>query len=113
MVTLHPASPDGKPAFGRTDASGRAVLSTLGTNDGAIPGDYTVTVVKREGGQESQTIAPSEVGAMPANSPSGPPAPPPQARHLLPPKYADAQTSDLKVTVSASEENNLTVELRD
>jgi hypothetical protein len=113
-VTLHPSTPDGKPAFGRTDAQGRAVLGTFDTGDGAIPGDYGVTVVKMEGGQQGGETAPTEIGAMPANTPGGPPVPQTSGpKHLLPAKYADVNTSGLRFTVSPTGDNNFTADLQD
>lgn len=114
-VTLHPTTSDGKPAFGRTDAQGRAVLGTFDTGDGAIPGDYGVTVVKIEGGQAAAESAPTEIGAMPANAPGGgpPPAPASGPKHLLPAKYADVNSSGLRVTINPTGDNNLTVDLQD
>lgn len=114
VVTLHPAAQDGKPAFGRTDAQGRAVLSTFGDRDGAMPGDYAITVVKTEDGSNAAETPPSEIGAMPANSPGGAPPPPPSGpRHLLPAKYADVNTSGLRQTIQATGDNNFTLELTD
>jgi len=113
-VTLHPSTQDGKPAFGRTDAQGRAVLGTFDAGDGAIPGDYGVTVVKTEGGDQPAEAPPSEIGAMPANTPGGPPLPQSSGpRHLLPAKYADVNTSGFRVTINATGENNITLELQD
>lgn len=112
-VTLHPSTPDGRPAFGRTDAQGRAALGTFDTGDGAIPGDYGVTVVKMEGGQEGGETASSEIGAMPANTPGGPPLASSGPKHLLPAKYADVNTSGLRFTVGPTGDNNFTVDLQD
>ncbi len=113
-VTLHPTSPDGKAAFGRTNAQGEAQLGTFDTSDGAIPGDYNVTVVKMEGGDQASEAASSEIGAMPANPVGGAPPPAPAApRHLLPAKYADINTSGLRVTVNATGDNKITLELTD
>lgn len=114
-VTFHPANPDGKPAFGRTDAQGRASLTTFDPNDGALPGDYVVTVVKMEGGEQANQPSSTEVGAMPANPAQGG-APSLQntgPRHLLPAKYADPNSSGLRATVNPSGENDFKFELQD
>jgi hypothetical protein len=42
-VTFHPID-GGKMAFGNTDAEGRFTLTTSNSNDGAVPGQYRVTV---------------------------------------------------------------------
>ncbi|MGQ9769801.1 MAG: hypothetical protein ACUVQG_04535 [Thermogutta sp.] len=114
-VTLHPTTPEGKAAFGRTDAQGRAVLGTFDARDGAIPGDYGVTVTKVEGGDDAAQTAPSEIGAMPANAPGGgpPPAPAANPKHLVPAKYSDINTSGLRVTINATGENKFTFDLQD
>ncbi|HOP76239.1 MAG: hypothetical protein WBH86_05190 [Thermogutta sp.] len=112
-VTLHPTSPDGRAAFGRTNAQGQAELGTFDVNDGAIPGDYNVTVVKMEGGDQAGETPSSEIGAMPANPAGGAPPPPAAPRHLLPAKYADINTSGLRATVNASGDNKITLELTD
>ncbi|ASV77085.1 hypothetical protein THTE_4484 [Thermogutta terrifontis] len=114
-VTFHPANPDGKPAFGRTDAQGRASLTTFDPNDGALPGDYVVTVVKMVGSEQSLQTPSTEIGAMPANPVQGG-APPLQntgARHLLPAKYADPNSSGLRATVNPSGENDFKFDLQD
>ena len=52
-VTFYPAGEGGKGAFGRTDSTGLAKLSTYDVEDGAVPGKYTVTVFKTEGATRS------------------------------------------------------------
>jgi len=50
VVTFHPADPGkGHQASGTTDAEGVFRLSTTKPDDGAVPGDYKVTVVYGEG----------------------------------------------------------------
>jgi len=43
-VVFH-AVASGRPAVARTNASGQFSLSSIGENDGAYPGDYTITIV--------------------------------------------------------------------
>ena len=62
-VSLVPETPVGeaaskKGAFGKTDASGKFTLTTFEPGDGAVPGNYKVTVRKYEG--ETSTAAPQE-----------------------------------------------------
>ena len=49
-ITFYPVDSGATPAFGSTDDNGRYVLSTLAGNMGAgtTPGEYTVTITKRE-----------------------------------------------------------------
>lgn len=100
-VSFHPVAADGKAAYGLTGADGTTVLTTYhGTQgDGAIPGDYTVTVEKLKdtsggggGADEGEETDDPEVD-------EDAPAADPVDEHLLPEKYADPETSDLKATV--------------
>jgi hypothetical protein len=83
-IVFQPAS--GSPAMGRTDDQGNFSLSTFGDQDGAIVGDYKVTVVKNE----------------PIPGPPGDPYA--RVRNILPPQYANAQSTPLGASVSKSAE---------
>ncbi len=54
-VTFHPVS-SGNPAIGHTDTQGEFSLTTFSPGDGALAGDYVVTVSKSEGGGAAATI---------------------------------------------------------
>lgn len=69
-------------AIGRTDAAGRYSLSTVQPDDGALPGEYHVQIVKYE---EPKT---------PVDEGSTPPL-----KNLLPAKYSKPQTSGLAAAV--------------
>jgi hypothetical protein len=43
-VTFNPVASGGRIAFGQTDEQGRFKLTTFNHNDGALPGQYKVTV---------------------------------------------------------------------
>jgi hypothetical protein len=59
LVTFVPKDPSaGRPAYGRTDANGQFQLSTFRTDDGALPGDYKVTVVFQEGAENPSLMDP-------------------------------------------------------
>jgi len=45
-VLFIPEGDTGQPAYGMTDENGKFQLSTFKENDGAIPGNYKVTVTK-------------------------------------------------------------------
>jgi len=92
-VSFQPTSP-GRSAAGITDASGRYQLTTTARNDGAVPGDYKVVIVKFP--QTNTGTGPDEEYR---------PAAPSQPRNELPEKYAAAETSGLAVTVSAGSPN--------
>jgi hypothetical protein len=82
-----------------TDANGQFKLQTFEENDGAVPGNYKVTVRK------------ITRGAAAAGSDDAP-SPPGGETWLLPKKYGDAGTTDLTVTVKESGENNVELKLK-
>ena len=90
----------GKAAVGTTDASGNFKLMTFDPEDGAVPGTYSVTVVKR-------TAVPDEV----SEDSEGPSAPPPE--DLLPKRYGSASESGLTAEVTDGGENQFKFELTD
>ncbi len=91
----------GRPAFGVTNAQGTASLSTFGSNDGAIPGQYQVVVRKTKNNAPPSPEAPTA---------PGPSAPVPIV-DLLPKKYADAATSGLQATVTEQGDGRFTFDL--
>lgn len=107
-VTFVPEVAKSRPAIAVTDALGEAQLRTFGENDGAIPGAYKVaiqkTVVKRSDDPAANLAPPADPSASSELTPT---------EHLLPEKYAAAETSGLEATVSASGENRFTFELTD
>jgi len=91
FIVLHPkglADQKVLPAHAKTDASGKFKSSTYDANDGAIAGEYSVTV-------EYQELVKTDDGVV-----AGP--------NLLPPKYANPQTTDVTIRV-AQGENKLPV----
>lgn len=90
-----------KAAFGVTDAQGRYSLTTAQANDGAVPGNYLVTISKQmavgrqpDPADEEKDYIPPE----PDGSESSFKAPDPVT--LLPPKFATPTTSGLTATVT-------------
>ena len=77
-------------ADGRTDALGRALLSTYKAYDGVPAGEYLVTVTRRR----------------PLFTPEGKPGP-----NTLPEKYASLVKSELKVQVSGSGKQSIALKL--
>jgi hypothetical protein len=81
LVVLHPARVDSQTPRprGKVDKDGAFALSTYSANDGAPTGDYTVTVEWQGlvGSGEDVRLGPS----------------------LLPPKYSNPRTSDLRARV--------------
>lgn len=115
IVTFHPADPEmialpegetgpeiARPTT-RTDADGRFALSTYYADDGAPPGDYTVTVV-----WAPKTLAVSVSGDE-EDTDAEPDLPPNRASTAstdkLGGRYADPATSTLKATIAPGEPN--------
>ena len=108
-VTFVPKG-EGQAAYGVTDAGGKAKLSTLGEDDGAIPGDYDVMVRKTETEASDVQVDSNEIGAMPAGADATKPI---ETRNLLPEKYSAIGTTDLKATVTDNGENDFSFDLTD
>lgn len=93
----------GAPATGETDADGVFVLTTFERHDGAVPGDYVVTVAKMES-------APDRTGddRFPEKSSSTE-----KPKSLIPAKYSEPKASGLSETVSVSGPNEFQFDLTD
>lgn len=104
-VSLQPASGSGQGAIGKTDASGKFTLTTYTPGDGALPGEYKISVSKVE-----VTSMVSEEEALKLQE-QGRPIPPAQTKQLLPQKYGNTETSGLTTTVEADQENQLDIAL--
>lgn len=90
------------PATGQTDASGTFTLTTFEPNDGAVPGDYVVTVAKMESAPEV-----TDDGRIPRPASDKPP------KSLVPIKYSEPKSTDLKETVASTGPNEFTFDLKD
>ncbi|MEX2174225.1 MAG: carboxypeptidase-like regulatory domain-containing protein [Pirellulaceae bacterium] len=93
-----------RSAVGVTDAAGKYSLTTQAKDDGAVPGEYQVSITRYEGpppvaggGEEA-----GPDGEMPASYGGEAPETPP-AQNLLPAKYASPDTSGLTATVAGGE----------
>ena len=98
---------DVKSATAQTDAEGKFQLTTFEAGDGAVPGEYKVTVVKREQVATGTGVDQDDPGYDP-NAPE-PPAP----KHLLPEKYSAPASTPLTQTVAEGAENQFPLELTD
>lgn len=88
-------------AVGLTDSSGEFRLQTFSRDDGAVPGEFKVTVRKVE--------LPSGAAEPPPDGEDGPQW---EERSLLPERYASAETSGLDATVTEGA-NSFTFTLAD
>lgn len=108
-VTFMPSSAGGKAAVGKTDDSGHFTLTTQNPGDGALPGDYLITVRKTE---TSGGLSGEEAQQWVQENPGTPP-PSPEVTHLLPERYSVARDSGLRATITADGENDIPLELED
>lgn len=91
------ANSEGKPpAFGRTNAEGKAMMTTYASEDGAALGSHSVSVVKQEFDGVIKEEAPQESEDY---NPSPGASPLPKIKDLLPQKYALPTTSGLTAEV--------------
>lgn len=99
-VVFHPQAHE-HGAAGVTDSSGRFTLRTFDANDGAVPGEFKVTVTKIEiqgtGAEDAPAVGETVVKETMA----------------LPAKYADQYKTDLTVTVRDGGEGNVELVLND
>ncbi len=93
-VLLNPKT--GRMASGVTDDQGRFSVSTAKPNDGAVPGEYIVTLF--------EYYPPDKPPKMP---PAGQPLP-----SRFPPQYADPAKSPLTVTIERGKKNDFTFEVK-
>ena len=115
-VTFHnTAKTGGRSASGRTAADGTFSLTTNKTDDGALPGDYTITISKIES-NTGKTIAVedgefgADYGAMMDGAAAG--VDPSQTKdNKLPPKYADVGKSGIDRSVVKDSSNDFEIVL--
>jgi hypothetical protein len=103
--------------MGRTDANGKFTLSTINSNDGAVPGEHVITVSKPKpttlGADTSMSAEnPNDAyGAAMAAAAEG--RTEALATQEVPTKYASRDRTDLKRTVVEDGTNDFLLELTD
>jgi len=111
VITFYSKS-GGEAASGRTDEEGKFQLTSRKPNDGAVPGDYIVTVAKAGNTAEAMTydvskgMTPEYIAAMKNAS-----KPTKEVKGLLPAKYANVKDSGLIRTVTTSGPNEFDFDL--
>jgi len=107
MVTLVPENftGDARSASGKTDANGVFKVQTMEPGDGAFPGNYGITITKRENDgpalSEEEFNAARDSGRQIISTSS----------NKFPPKYEKVGTSGLNVTVVAGKNPDLNLDL--
>jgi hypothetical protein len=105
----------GRSATGKTEADGSFKLSSINTNDGAVPGEFLVTISKQEakgGGSANVDISKGygeNYGKMMGAAGSGNMSK--VLTETIPAKYADPTQSGLAKSVVKGEENNFNFDL--
>lgn len=93
-------------AIGKTKTDGTYTLTTYEAGDGALPGDYVVTISKTEvasGLTEEEKLKMQEMGR---------PVPSPKTSELMPKAYTKSASSPLKVTVTADGDNHFDFDVK-
>ncbi len=94
----------GKPAVGKTDASGSYKLTTYSKDDGAIVGSYKVTIAKWEAAAEDPAATRGTTGgggdAYPEDYDPDAAGSDKESVNLLPAKYANFSSSGFTFTVA-------------
>ena len=103
-----------RPANGVTNSSGKFQLTTYDTNDGAVPGEHTVSIAKVAGAGQSAAVTQENMQekmkkdmAMMAGGKISDV----KVELELPASYANAQTSKELRTVVAGDANNFKFDL--
>ena len=97
-------------SFGRTDANGKYELTTRKSNDGALPGDYLVSIAKADDAAAApqKFISQDDPNYNPFAGKN--PTPKPASKSGIPEKYGDVKTSGLTARVNA-EKNSIDFDL--
>ncbi|MDR2706045.1 MAG: Ig-like domain-containing protein [Planctomycetaceae bacterium] len=93
-----------RAAAGQTNEQGQFIMTTLSPQDGVTPGEFIVTVVKYEKfGQPPKKVV---------NDAGEDITPPHPEKNILPSKYESRESSDIKVTIPATGDKNIKIELK-
>lgn len=117
-VMFRPEGP-GRPGTAMTDGNGMYSLSSYGEpNDGAVPGVYTVAVIKIGGpgafaltGSAPPQSDPNALSPIAGPSGDTTAAKVPETEYFVPKKYTDPSTSGLKMTIPEGGSDKVNLEL--
>lgn len=109
-VAFHPregATASRRVAAGRTDSAGRFTLTTVKPRDGAVAGEYLVTVTK------TTAVVPGAVAAPRDENGAFPMGPDPSfAKPLIPEKYFSPATSGFSAEIKPTGRNEFSFSLQ-
>ena len=95
-----------RTATATTDAKGRFSMMTLNPGDGVFPGEYVISIQKTESvGEAKPSVTREGVVVEGRTQTDG------RYRDLLPMKYKDAKTSELKVSIPAKGDKKIEFKL--
>jgi hypothetical protein len=102
-----------RSAVGITDDGGKYKLTTFAADDGAVPGDYKISLFKLEGDKVAAAPA-GQLASGELSEDYDPNVKPATAapKHLLPAKFANGATSGLTAKVAESGENKFDFDLK-
>jgi hypothetical protein len=102
----------GHPATATTDSQGKFRLSTYAEFDGAVAGDYRVTVtkIKDESAPKSEAQLHEEAEQQ---AKTGKPLPAPVVKYLVPQMYMSVEKTPLKFTVKPGQNEEAKLDLAD
>ena len=104
FITFHATSNPGYGASAKTDAAGKFVMGTFTSNDGVVPGEYNVTVMK---GENKAVPASSVLVTDPSYNGAPEEVAPEEPTNVLPAKFQDPLTSGVKVNVTGAQSDFL------
>lgn len=116
-INFIPKARDARPASGKI-ANGSFTLTTLTTDDGAVPGEYKVSVDTKEFDEAAAKAESEKLAQKHGLKGMGPQMPPEvlatlnkKAKSTIPEKYSNPDKSELTATVKASS-NSFTFDLK-
>lgn len=115
QVTFYPTFDAPRNAIGTTNAEGEFQLTTFDTNDGAMPGEYIVTVYKpeqqAEQTEEMDPLNPGQAYDEAMQKATKLRSGEQMVKTTLPEKFGNKETSSIRRTVAAEGPNDFTIDL--
>ncbi|MDR1477835.1 MAG: hypothetical protein LBJ00_02725 [Planctomycetaceae bacterium] len=103
-IVFTPKDTSKQGAGALSSTNGKFVLTTISDNDGAFPVEYSVYVLK----EESPQISDEELMEYARQGKT-----PPQPKNLLPVKYTNPDEPIINISIPATGDKNIIIELKD